>query len=103
MKQKTQRLVEIEVRGIEKLKGAVEQNQGVLITPNHPGHADPLIVYEAAEKIDRGLYFMAAWQVLAKQRPLHRLVLRHSRQPAQRLPHVPRQATPLGGAVPGVP
>lgn len=77
MKRKTQRLVEIEVRGIEKLKGAVEQNQGVLITPNHPGHADPLIVYEAAEKIDRGLYFMAAWQVLAKHRPLHRMILRH--------------------------
>lgn len=77
MQHKDQRLVEIEVRGIEKLKGALEQNQGVLITPNHPGHADPLIVYEAAEKIGRGFYFMAAWQVLAKQRPLNRLILRN--------------------------
>lgn len=77
LQHKAQRLVEIEVRGIENLKAALQQNQGVLITPNHPGHADPLILYEAAEQIGRGLYFMAAWQVLARQRPLHRLILRH--------------------------
>lgn len=71
-----QRLVEVAVRGAERVRPLVEQNAGILITPNHPGHADVYAMYEAADQIGRPLYFMTAWQVLAKASPLKRWVLR---------------------------
>ena len=76
IQRKTQRLIDIEIRGIEHLRKALADGKGVLITPNHSGHADPLILYDAAEQLGCGFYFMAAWQVLARQRPVERLVLR---------------------------
>jgi 1-acyl-sn-glycerol-3-phosphate acyltransferase len=73
---KVQRLVEIELRGLENLQKAVGDEQGVLISSNHSGHADPLILYKAAERTGRGFYFMAAWQVFARENVLARLILR---------------------------
>jgi 1-acyl-sn-glycerol-3-phosphate acyltransferase len=73
---KIQRLVEIEVRGIENLQSAVSKKQGVLITPNHSGHADPLILYKATEDICLPLYFMASWQVFGKSNFFTRAFLR---------------------------
>jgi 1-acyl-sn-glycerol-3-phosphate acyltransferase len=73
---KVQRLNEIEIRGLEHLRGALSHDFGILITPNHSGHADPLILYKTAEGVNRGFYFMAAWQVLAKHKPIDRFILR---------------------------
>jgi 1-acyl-sn-glycerol-3-phosphate acyltransferase len=73
---RVQRLVEIEVRGLEHLSGAIADGCGVLVTPNHSGHADPLILYKAADQIGCCFYFMAAWQVFAKLSPVRRMILR---------------------------
>ena len=73
---KVQRLMEIEVRGLEHLSKAVSEGCGVLITSNHSGHADPLILYKAAEKVGCCFYFMAAWQVFSKLNPVERMILR---------------------------
>ncbi|MCD6395186.1 MAG: hypothetical protein J7M40_17005 [Planctomycetes bacterium] len=51
IQRKTQRLIDIEIRGIEHLRKALAGGKGILITPNHSGHADPLILYDAAEPI----------------------------------------------------
>ena len=76
MQQRAQRLLEIEVRGLEHLRAVVESGHGVLITPNHSGHADTFILYHAADEIARPFYFMAAWQVLGLTNPVRRAVLR---------------------------
>ena len=63
---RTQRIVDIDIRGIENLKGLLDSNRGVLITPNHSSHTDPLVMWEIASRVNTHLYFMAAWQVFAK-------------------------------------
>ncbi|HET6882144.1 MAG TPA: lysophospholipid acyltransferase family protein [Pirellulales bacterium] len=71
-----QRLLQISVRGAERMRPLVEQNAGILITPNHPSHADCYAMYEAAESLGRPFYFMTAWQVLAMSNRFQRWVLR---------------------------
>jgi 1-acyl-sn-glycerol-3-phosphate acyltransferase len=73
---KTQKLLEIDVRGMEHLKKALEAKHGVLITPNHSAHADVLVVCHVADRLSRPFYFMAAWQVFGKIGTLKRLMLR---------------------------
>lgn len=73
-----QRLVEVEVRGAEIVRAAVGAGKGVLITPNHPGHADAYAMFEAADRVGSPFYFMSAWQVFASQGAVGRwLLTRH--------------------------
>lgn len=60
---RTQRIVDIQVRGLEHLTEAMASGAGVLITPNHSSHTDPPVLLEATQL---PMYFMAAWQVFAK-------------------------------------
>jgi 1-acyl-sn-glycerol-3-phosphate acyltransferase len=71
-----QRLLEIDVRGLEHLEKALEAKQGVLITPNHSTHADTFVLYDVADRLRRPFYFMAAWQVFSKLGMLERIMLR---------------------------
>jgi 1-acyl-sn-glycerol-3-phosphate acyltransferase len=68
----SQRLLEVDVRGIDHLRAVVDRGAGVLITPNHPGHADSLAMYEAADLLGRPFFFMTAWQVFAMRGPVAR-------------------------------
>ncbi|GIT28619.1 MAG: hypothetical protein Ct9H300mP1_06650 [Planctomycetaceae bacterium] len=52
------RISEVEVRGAEHVRGALDAGNGILITPNHSVHGDPRVVYTAAEKFGSPLYFM---------------------------------------------
>lgn len=71
-----QQLYKVEVRGIENVQQAVlDAGAGVLIIPNHPGHADAYIMYEAAEKAGFPFYFMSAWQVFEVQSLIGRWML----------------------------
>ncbi len=73
-----QRLVEVDVRGAEVVRAAVDGGRGVLITPNHPGHADAYAMFEAADAAGSPFYFMSAWQVFAMQGAIGRwLLTRH--------------------------
>ena len=71
------RLMEVEVRGLEHVRGAVDQGKGILITPNHSSHADCFALYGAAEALELPFYVMVAWQVFARGNWLRRLVLQH--------------------------
>lgn len=73
---RTQRLADIEVRRADRVREAIDSGQGVLITPNHSGHADALIMYEAADQIGTAFYFMTAWQVLGLTRAIRSLIFR---------------------------
>jgi len=69
-------LSEVEVRGLEHVQQAMADGYGVLITPNHPSHADPFVLVEASEQLGTPFYFMTAWQVFAMTHRLGRRVLR---------------------------
>lgn len=73
---KTQRIMDVEIRGLENLKKATAENAGVMITPNHSGHCDPILVYRAAEAINNPFYFMCAWQIFDKSNHLRRFMFR---------------------------
>lgn len=70
------RIADVEVRGAEHVRGALDAGHGVLITPNHSVHGDPMVVYEAAGEFGSPLYFMAGWQVLGLVNPITRAFLR---------------------------
>ena len=67
----------VEVKGLDYLREAVDRGWGVMINPNHPGHADAYAIYETADRIGTPFYFMAAWQVFGKQNWLARRILQH--------------------------
>jgi len=46
------------------VRAAIDDGQGVLITPNQPGHADAYAMFEAADRVGCPLYFMLACQVM---------------------------------------
>lgn len=72
---KHQRIRQIEVQGLEHVRGAIRDNAGVLITPNHSFHYDSYAVIEAAHRAESCFHFMSAWQVFAMSKPLERKVL----------------------------
>jgi hypothetical protein len=55
----------VETQDAEILRDAVDQNQGILIAPNHSVHYDAPALYLAADEVDVPLFFMTAWQVFA--------------------------------------
>ncbi len=69
---KKQRMVRIDVEGVESLREITRQNSGILITPNHSFHYDSFVLWEAAHKVGRPFHFMAAWQVFALSTRLER-------------------------------
>lgn len=62
---KQQRISKIEILGLESVRGALANNSGMLITPNHSFHFDSYVLFEAAAQVDRPFFFLAAWQVFA--------------------------------------
>ncbi|MCR9293787.1 MAG: 1-acyl-sn-glycerol-3-phosphate acyltransferase [bacterium] len=59
----------VQVEGQENLRDALATGHRVLITPNHPSHADPFAVYEACHSAGTYCHIMAAWHVFAKHSP----------------------------------
>ena len=70
-------LVDIEIQGLENLQKCLDENRGIMITPNHSCHADPTVLYWVAEQIKTPFYFMAAWQIFMRANWLRLLILRH--------------------------
>ena len=67
--------MEVEVRKLDLLREATSSGGGVLITPNHSGHADAYIMYDVADKLGGPLYFMTAWQVFQQRSRLGQWML----------------------------
>jgi len=74
---KVQRLLRVEVAGLEHVRQVLAEGCGVLITPNHSSHADCFATYQASEQLGVPFYIMVAWQVFQRGSWLRRLALRH--------------------------
>src|SRR3712207_242550 len=59
-------LADVAVHGQEHLQAAIAAGQGVLITANHPTHADPFALLTVTDQLKIPFYFMTAWQVFQK-------------------------------------
>lgn len=71
------RVVDIDVRGLDRVRAAMARGEGVLVTPNHAGHADCFLLFEALERLPLPPQVMTAWQVFELLPRLQRLVYRH--------------------------
>ena len=70
-----QRIVELEVSGIEHVQQAMASGAGVLITPNHSFHYDSYVLIEAAHRAGTLFHFLTAWQVFAMSKRVEQMVL----------------------------
>ncbi len=57
------RVAEVEITGLEVLKALTSANEGILIAPNHPDHADPSVMLDVSRRAGVAFSFMAAYQV----------------------------------------
>jgi len=60
------RLLTVDVRGVDHVRELAGKGHGVLITPNHAGHADCFALYAAADQAETPFYVMVAWQVFQR-------------------------------------
>jgi 1-acyl-sn-glycerol-3-phosphate acyltransferase len=70
-----QQFDEVDVQGIEHVRGALVQGAGMLITPNHSFHYDSHVLIEASHRVPRPFHFMTAWQVFQMSTPFERWML----------------------------
>ncbi|MFP6648995.1 MAG: lysophospholipid acyltransferase family protein, partial [Pirellulaceae bacterium] len=56
-------LSNVDVRNAEVVRQAIDAGQGVLITPNHPTHADSYTIFAASDACGVPFYYMATWHV----------------------------------------
>ena len=57
------RIRDVEVEGAEFVRERLNQEQGVMIMPNHSSHADPYVIYSAADTVGTAIHVMATWHV----------------------------------------
>ena len=72
---KQEQVKEVNIFNAENLTEAMSSNRGILITPNHSSHADPLVLCRTSEKVNSPFYYMAAWQVFARSNIIRQHVL----------------------------
>ena len=71
-----ERMLEVHLQSADRVQQLLAENHAVLITPNHPTHADAYSIYAAADAIGVPIYLMTAWQVFADKSRFARHVLR---------------------------
>src|SRR5579884_1530793 len=71
-----ERVVDVEVRGLEHLRGALINGCGVLIACKHVGHADAFVMLAAGDELGVPFYYLVGWQVFELLSPFSRWVLR---------------------------
>ena len=70
-----QRIMNVEVQNIERAKSLVQNDVGVLVTPNHSFHYDSYVLIETAHRVGKPFHFLAAWQVFEMSKPFERWML----------------------------
>ncbi len=58
---------DVDVVGAEIVRDQLNLGKGVMIMPNHSSHADPYVIYAAADRVETSLYIMATWHVFEGQ------------------------------------
>jgi 1-acyl-sn-glycerol-3-phosphate acyltransferase len=71
---KQHRVTEVEVVGVDSLKGSLRPGDRLMFTPNHPTHSDPLVMVETLRRLRVPSEFMTAWEVFVRSRK-HRWLL----------------------------
>ncbi len=61
--QKRYRVEEFHIEGLEHIAPLLSRGDGVLLTPNHPDHADCYVMYELSRRLRLPFYYMAAYQI----------------------------------------
>ena len=57
------RVTEVEVKGHDFVRDQIAEENGVMVMPNHSSHADPYVIYAAADQVGTPLHVMATWHV----------------------------------------
>ncbi len=70
------RIATINVSGEGIVRQHLDAGHGVMIMPNHSSHADPYVIYSAADRIGTPLHLMATWHVFHDKSKLVRWLLR---------------------------
>ncbi|MEM9411547.1 MAG: 1-acyl-sn-glycerol-3-phosphate acyltransferase [Planctomycetota bacterium] len=58
-----QGVVKYECRNLELLKKSLDAGHGIVLTPNHPRTADPMVMCRVAHKTPCNFYAMASWHL----------------------------------------
>jgi 1-acyl-sn-glycerol-3-phosphate acyltransferase len=69
------RVSQVLMDGAENFKQRFAPGDAVLIAPNHSHDSDPHVMMEVGRRLDRRLYFMAAWQIFRTHRGIDGWVL----------------------------
>ena len=72
---KRQQIAELDIQGLDHLRGAIADGAGVLITPNHSFHYDSYVLIEASYRVRLPFHFMTAWQVFQMSTRFQRWML----------------------------
>jgi 1-acyl-sn-glycerol-3-phosphate acyltransferase len=67
----------VDVLGLDHLRRALRQGDGVLIVSNHAANADPYVLLTAGDLLGCPFYYPVAWQLLVIYGRLGRWALRH--------------------------
>ena len=70
------RIDHVDVSGAEIVQTQLDQGKGVMIMPNHSSHADPYVIYAAADAVGTPLHVMATWHVFHDKSFLTKQILR---------------------------
>lgn len=57
------RIVGIDAEGLDRLRPLFDRGDGVMLTSNHPGRADGLVMLELADRLGQAFCAMAAYQI----------------------------------------
>ena len=70
-----QKIVKLDISGVEHVQKALRDGAGVLVTPNHSFHYDSYVLIEASHRVGQPFHFLSAWQVFAMSKWFEQLVL----------------------------
>ena len=74
-RKRTIQISDIEVEGANIVQERLKNGEGVMIMPNHSSHADPYVIYSAADQVGTALHVMATWHVFDDKSWLARWLL----------------------------
>lgn len=66
----------VKVQGAERVRDALAAGDGLMIMPNHSSHADPYVIYAAADEVGTPIHIMATWHVFHDRTWLGQWMLR---------------------------
>ncbi|QDT05584.1 Acyltransferase [Rubripirellula lacrimiformis] len=69
-------IADFEVSGDDIVRRHLDAGHGVMLMPNHSSHADPYVIYAAADLIGTPLLLMATWHVFHEKSRLVQWLLR---------------------------